>query len=87
MIDPLTTNNVICRDSLTLTSRQFPEKTKKKTRTSFKKPGYRFSVESTKIENATIQNCPVRSQIEWDYDKERSFASKYSFFFDNFVSV
>ena len=63
----------------------------------FKKLEYRFLVESTKIENASFPYKTVVSEAnvktnkmvttKWTYQKERSFASNYFIFFENFVSV
>ena len=56
-----------------------------KTKTFFKKPGYGFLAESTKIENASfpyktaISEANVKTNrivtTEWTYQKERRFAS------------
>ena len=57
---------------------------------------YRFLVESTKIENASfsyktaIPEANVKTNkivsTKWTYHKERSFASNYFIFLENFVS-
>ena len=70
---------------------------KRKTKNFFKKLEYRFLVESTKIENAsfpyktTISEANVNTNkmvsAKWTYHKERSFASNYFIFFEDFVSV
>ena len=59
------------------------------TKTFFKKLEYRFSVESTEIENASFPYKTVISEAnvktsrmlstKWAYHKERSFASNFSF--------
>ena len=64
--------------------------------TFFKKLGYRFLVETTKIENTSFpfktalseSNVKTNSTAttKWTYHKECSFASKY-FFFGKFVSI
>ena len=61
----------------------------------FKKLEYRFLVEGTEIESASISYKTAISEAnaktnimvstKWTYQQERSFASNY--FFDNFVSV
>ena len=61
-----------------------------KTKTFFKKLGYRFLVETTKIENASypyktaISESSVKTNrmvtTKWTYHEERSFASNYLFF-------
>ena len=61
-----------------------------KTKTFFKKLEYRFLVESTKIDNASIPYKTAISETnvatnrmvttKWSYHKERSFASNYLFF-------
>ena len=58
-----------------------------KTKTSFKKLGYRFLVESTKIEKASfpyktaISEANIKTNrmesTKWTYHEERSFASNY----------
>ena len=63
----------------------------------FKRVEHRFLVESTKIENApfpyetTISEANVETNRlmseKWTYHKERSFASNYFIFFEDFVSV
>ena len=62
----------------------------RKTKTIFKKLGYRFSVESTKIENASFLHKTAMSEAnvktnkmvttKWTYHKERSFAGNYFIF-------
>ena len=59
-----------------------------KTKNSFKKPEYRFLVESTRIENASfpyktsISEANVKTNkvvtTKWAYQIERSFTSNYS---------
>ena len=61
-----------------------------KTKTFFKKPEYRFLVESTKIESAlypykfAISEASVKANkmvaTKWTYHKERSFTSNYFIF-------
>ena len=56
-----------------------------------------FLVQSTKIENASFLYKTAKSEAnvktnkmvttKWTYPKERSFASKYFYFFENYVSV
>ena len=63
----------------------------------FQKLEYRFLAESSKIENASFPYKTVITKAnfktnkmgtaEWTYHKERSFASNYFIFFENFVSV
>ena len=63
----------------------------------FQKIKYRFLVESTKIENVSfpyktpISEAHVKTNrmvsTKWTYPKKRSFASNYSIFFQDFVSV
>ena len=65
-------------------------------KTFLKKLEYRFLVQSTKIENASLPyktaiseaNVKTNKMVatKWTYHKERSFASNY-YFFENFVSV
>ena len=69
-----------------------------KTKTFFKKPEYRFLVETTNIENKSfpfktaLSEANVKTKrmatTKWTYHKEWSFASNYFFFFfGKFVPV
>ena len=68
-----------------------------KTKTYFKKLDHRFLAESTEIESASspyetaISEGKVKTNrmvsTKWTYHKERSFASNYLIFFENYVSV
>ena len=68
-----------------------------KTKNFFKKLEYCFLVKSTKIENASFSYKTAMSEVnvktkkmlstKWTCHKERSFASNYFLFFENFVSV
>ena len=68
-----------------------------KTKIFFKKLENRLLVESTKIENSSFPGKSVISEAnvktngmvstKWTYHKERSFAVKLIYFFENFVSV
>ena len=63
----------------------------------FEKLEYHFLVESTKIENASfsyktaIPEANVKTNkivsTKWTYHKEKSFASNYFIFLENFVSA
>ena len=65
-------------------------------KTFLKKLEYRFLVQSTKIENASLPyktaiseaNVKTNKMVatKWTYHKEQSFASNY-YFFENFVPV
>ena len=69
----------------------------RKMKTFFKKLEYRFLVERTKIENASLpyKTAPSEANVKtnkmvttkWAYHKERSFANNYFTFFENFVSL
>ena len=62
-----------------------------KTKTFSENLEYRFSIESTKIENASfpykkaisVANVKTKRMVstKWTYQKERSFACNYFFFF------
>ena len=63
----------------------------------FQKSGIPLLVEGSRIENATflykaaLSEANVKTDrmgsIKWTYHKDRSFASNYFIFFENFVSV
>ena len=68
-----------------------------KTKTYLKKPECSFLVERIKIENTSfpyktaISETNVKANrmmsTKWSFRKELTFANKYIFFFQNFVSV